>query len=316
MTWVFVLPFVRSGLSYHALFNICALVVLAPLTTLDNWRCEAEKFVPSLPVLVYSGDKETREEIRRKIVEKILSQPKNRQKDPDLDFDILITSYELAMNDAEFLRKFRWRYLIVDEAHRLKNSNSKLYLTLTTREGGYRLPPQRLLLTGTPLQNDLPELWSLLHFANPPIFSDREAFCSWFASVDWTKAMRTSARKSLTLKRTGSGDTDLALIDRLHDMIRPFLLRRLKEDVLAGKLPEKREVIFYTTLTPMQKEFYRWVLSKDIAKLHAATKSKASLMNCALYFGTFVHNFSHAPHTTLRYSDHAASQMLQPPVLI
>jgi SNF2 family DNA or RNA helicase len=121
------------------------------LTLLDNWQREAAAFVPSLQCLVYSGDKTARTAIRQKLVEHIRAQPRTRQADPALPFHILVTSYEFITSDFEFLARFQWRCLIVDEAHRLKNAASVLYTTLQS-EYKFRY---KLLLTGTPIQNTI-----------------------------------------------------------------------------------------------------------------------------------------------------------------
>ena len=119
-------------------------------------------------------------------------------------FDVVVTSYEMVVREAGAFRKFAWRYLVVDEAHRMKNEESKLSQILRTFE-----THSRLLITGTPLQNNLHELWALLNFLLPEQFDDADAFDSFFESSEKTEEVTS----------------------KLHKLLRPFLLRRLKSDV-------------------------------------------------------------------------------------
>ncbi|KAH9622510.1 hypothetical protein KSS87_005654, partial [Heliosperma pusillum] len=137
-------------------------MVIAPLSTLSNWVNEISRFTPSLKAIIYHGDKKERGQLRLKYM------PKNIGP----NFPIVITSYEVALFDARrFLRHYKWRYVVVDEGHRLKNANCKLLRELKL------LPMEnKLLLTGTPLQNNLAELWSLLNFILPDIFSSHAEF--------------------------------------------------------------------------------------------------------------------------------------------
>lgn len=198
-------------------------LVCAPLSTIANWIKEFKRFTPDLPVVLYHGTKEERETIRRKRLGKV-----------DESFPVVVTSYEIVMNDRKFLQRYLWKYIIVDEGHRLKNLNCRLI-----RELKAYATANRLLLTGTPLQNNLGELWSLLNFLLPDIFPDLESFQSWF---DF------------------SPDSDMgvddSLVANLHHILKPFLLRRLKVDV-EQLLPPKREYLLYAPMTRMQKELYR-----------------------------------------------------------
>ena len=101
-------------------------LIIAPLSTMDNWHSEVKKFVPSFKPLLYIGNKNERELIRQNIVNFIMKQPTEQRKDPKLNFDLLITTYDLIIHDFDFLSKFIWRYVVIDEAHRLKNSSSVL----------------------------------------------------------------------------------------------------------------------------------------------------------------------------------------------
>ncbi len=142
-------------------------LIAAPLATLSNWEKEFKKWLPSCPVLLYHGDRETREEMREAHMD--VSQQKS------LDFPVVVTSYQLCIMDRPHLEQFVWQYIVVDEGHRIKNRSCKLLQELKSIKS-----ISRLLLAGTPIQNSLEELWSLLNFCSPNIFDDLEVFKSWF----------------------------------------------------------------------------------------------------------------------------------------
>ncbi|KAM7524166.1 hypothetical protein LguiA_014068 [Lonicera macranthoides] len=216
-------------------------MVIAPLSTLSNWVNEISRFVPSINSVIYHGDKKERDEIRRKHMPKTIG-PK---------FPIVITSYEVAMNDAKkHLRHYNWKYLVVDEGHRLKNSQCKLL-----KELKYLPVENKLLLTGTPLQNNLAELWSLLNFILPDIFSSHEEFESWFDLSG--KCNNDTRKEEMEEKRRTQ------VVAKLHGILRPFLLRRMKEDVELS-LPRKKEIILYATVTEHQKNFQDHLVNKTL----------------------------------------------------
>lgn len=214
-------------------------LVLSPLSVLENWRKELESFAPSLTVLCYKGDKERRAEIQR---EKTVQ-----------DFHVLLTTYELCLKDASFLKGWRWKVLVVDEAHRLKNPNSLLHKTLTQFSVGFRL-----LLTGTPIQNNLQELYSLLNFIQPSIFTPEEAdnFVSSYSNVR----------------------SQPALASELQSILEPFLLRRVKSEV-ALDLPKKTELVVYHGMSALQKKYYKAVLMRDHDAFGNEQGSKNKLLN-------------------------------------
>lgn len=211
-------------------------LIAAPLSTTTNWVSEFKKWTPSIPVILYHGSKREREEIRRK-----------KLRNPGSpEFPVVVTSYEICMNDRKYLANFGWTFLVIDEGHRIKNLDCRLIRELQN----YR-SANRLLITGTPLQNNLTELWSLLHFLMPDIFTDLGEFESWFdfSSLKDRKsydAIFTKERKDNT-------------IAKLHAILRPFLLRRVKTDV-EKLLPKKREYVLYAPLTQMQKELYKAIM--------------------------------------------------------
>ncbi|XP_059293224.1 ATP-dependent DNA helicase DDM1-like [Lycium ferocissimum] len=216
-------------------------LIIAPLSTLSNWLNEMERFVPSINAIIYHGDKKQRDEIRMKHMPKTIG-PK---------FPIVITSYEVAMIDArKFLRHYNWKYLVVDEGHRLKNSKCKLFKELKL------LPIEnKLLLTGTPLQNNLAELWSLLNFILPDIFSSHDEFESWFDLSG--KYNNESEKEEMEEKRRSH------VVAKLHAILRPFLLRRMKVDV-EQNLPRKKEIILYATMTEYQKKFQEHLINRTL----------------------------------------------------
>ncbi len=154
------------------------------------------------------------------------------------------------MNDRKYLATYLWKYIVVDEGHRLKNLNCKLIKELKSYQTA-----NRLLLTGTPLQNNLSELWSLLNFLLPDIFDDLESFQSWFdfSTIEAGRDGREFLRK----------EHQESVIKNLHHILKPFLLRRLKIDV-EKRLPPKREYLLFAPLTIAQTELYKAILNKDI----------------------------------------------------
>ncbi|KAM4547924.1 chromodomain-helicase-DNA-binding protein 1-like isoform 2-T2 [Odontesthes bonariensis] len=214
-------------------------LVLSPLSVLENWRKELECFAPSLTALCYKGDKERRAEIQRET---------NAQ-----DFHVLLTTYELCLKDALFLKRWKWKVLVVDEAHRLKNQNSLLHKTLTEFSVGFRV-----LLTGTPIQNNLQELYSLLSFVQPSIFTadDVDSFVSSYSGVQ----------------------SQPALAAELQSILEPFLLRRVKSEV-AVDLPKKTELVVYHGMSALQKKYYKAILMKDLEAFGNEQSSKNRLLN-------------------------------------
>ncbi|KAI9739342.1 MAG: hypothetical protein M1834_007555 [Cirrosporium novae-zelandiae] len=211
-------------------------LIAAPLSTLSNWVDEFKRWTPDIPTVLYHGSKPDREEIRQ-----------TRMKEQrSWDFPVVCTSYEICMNDQKFLSKYDWKYIIIDEGHRLKNLNCRLIRELKL----YR-SANRLLITGTPLQNNLSELWSLLNFLMPEIFDTLETFESWF---DFSAVLDKDGHKEIIEKERKN-----SLIASLHAVLKPFLLRRVKGDV-ESSLPPKREYILYAPLTVEQKELYHAIL--------------------------------------------------------
>lgn len=221
-------------------------LIVTPLSTLPNWMSELERFAPSIPAVMYHGDKKHREHLRKHKFKKGLVKG---------TFPIAVTTYEIAMNDSKYLQNIPWKFIIVDEGHRLKNLDCKLIRELKT----YR-SANRLLLTGTPLQNNLSELYSLLNFIMPDVFSDKSGFEELFsAAIEFTDASQADGEESSFKNEINA--TKVELVNQLHGILKPFLLRRVKKEVNLN-LPPKREYIIYAPLTDLQKRLY-YAASKE-----------------------------------------------------
>ena len=211
-------------------------LVIVPLSTLTNWNLEFEKWAPSVNRIVYKGPPATRK----------LQQMRIRQG----NFQVLLTTYEYIIKDRPVLSKIKWVHMIVDEGHRMKNASSKLSNTLTQ----YYSTRFRLILTGTPLQNNLPELWALLNFVLPTIFKSVKSFDEWFN----TPFANTGGQDKMEL----SEEESLLVIRRLHKVLRPFLLRRLKKDV-EKDLPDKQERVIKCRFSALQTKLYKQLMTTN-----------------------------------------------------
>ncbi|KAL5594127.1 hypothetical protein BROUX41_001173 [Berkeleyomyces rouxiae] len=220
-------------------------LIIAPLSTLSNWMNEFAHWVPDIPVVMYHGTPPERAEIWSKQVEKNYKGSR-----PTAKFPVICTSYEVILRDRSVLSKIQWEFIIIDEGHRMKNFDSKLFRELKTFKSA-----TRLLITGTPLQNSLKELWSLLNFLLPNIFTDWDAFDTWF---DFSDLQDEEGTEEFI---TNSEKHDI--IKKIHVVLQPLLLRRVKADV-AAYLPKKREYILYAPMTKEQTDLYRAINDKDV----------------------------------------------------
>ena len=225
------------GLVGHLLMQQVSgcFIVVAPLATLPNWVREFQKWLPSKPVVRYHGSAAERDAM--------LAGPLNPKLKKNVDFPVVVTSFETAIRDQKKLARLgKFTYVIVDEGHRLKNHRCMLIRSLKTLS-----TDNRLLLTGTPIQNTLDELWSLLNFVNPQIFDDLSVFQSWFGFKDiGQKTHAASTEEEIVLEERKN-----QTVTKLHEILRPFLLRRVKSDVLS-EMPPKKEIVVYSGMSKLQ----------------------------------------------------------------
>ncbi len=234
-------------------------LIVVPLSTISNWVLEFSKWAPEIKLKVYKGAPNDRRNMANQI---------KMEKEK---FNVILTTYEYIMKDKFFLKKITWQYIIVDEGHRMKNCKSKFTQTLGTQFNSV----YRLLLTGTPLQNNLAELWALLNFLLPKIFNSCEDFEKWFNQPFSNKTTNTG-EKSIELNE----EEQMLIIHRLHTVLRPFLLRREKKEV-EKELPNKVEYVIKVELSAWQNIIYQQIKKRGILARDPSTGKIGSkaLMN-------------------------------------
>ncbi|XP_061853970.1 chromatin-remodeling ATPase INO80 isoform X2 [Colius striatus] len=242
-------------------------LIISPASTLNNWHQEFARFVPKFKVLPYWGNPHDRKVIRKFWSQKTLYTQ-------DAPFHVVITSYQLVVQDVKYFQRVKWQYMVLDEAQALKSSSSvrwKILLQFQCRN--------RLLLTGTPIQNTMAELWALLHFIMPTLFDSHEEFNEWFSKDIESHAENKSA-------------IDENQLSRLHMILKPFMLRRIKKDV-ENELSDKIEILMYCQQTSRQKLLYQALKNKisidDLLQSSMGTTQQAqtttsSLMNLVMQF--------------------------------
>ncbi|XP_052173015.1 chromatin-remodeling ATPase INO80 isoform X2 [Diospyros lotus] len=211
-------------------------LVVAPASVLNNWADEISRFCPDLKTLPYWGGLQERMILRKNINPKRLYRR-------EAGFHILITSYQLLVSDEKYFRRVKWQYMVLDEAQAIKSSNSIRWKTLLSFNCR-----NRLLLTGTPIQNNMAELWALLHFIMPTLFDSHEQFNEWFS-----KGIESHAEHGGTLNEHQ--------LNRLHAILKPFMLRRVKKDVIS-ELTTKTEIMVHCKLSSRQQAFYQAIKNK------------------------------------------------------
>ncbi|KAG2185805.1 hypothetical protein INT43_002242 [Umbelopsis isabellina] len=234
---------------YHEQKVYGPFLIVVPLSTSENWMQEFKQWAPEMNVICYIGNRQSREMIR---AHEFYQQDSNSK----LKFNVLVTTYELVLKDRAELGGIKWQYLAVDEAHRLKNSQSQLHEALH----GFQTN-NRLLITGTPLQNNIKELSSLVNFLMPSL-----DISEWDVNIDEKDDQERQKEK----------------IAKLHTQLKPYMLRRLKKDV-ERSLPSKTERILRVELSAMQMHYYKSILTKNFAALtHGNEKQKKQWLNIAM----------------------------------
>lgn len=219
-------------------------LIVVPTSVMLNWETEFLKWCPAFKILTYFGSAKERRFKRQGWMK------------PN-SFHVCITTYRLVIQDSKIFKRKKWKYLILDEAHLIKNWKSQRWQTLLNFHS-----KRRILLTGTPLQNDLMELWSLMHFLMPHIFQSHQEFKDWFVNP-------------ISGMVEGQEKVNKEVIDRLHNVLRPFILRRLKRDV-EKQLPMKHEHVIYCRLSRRQRNLYEDFI--------ASSETQATLVS-ANFFG-------------------------------
>ncbi|EKJ74649.1 hypothetical protein FPSE_05117 [Fusarium pseudograminearum CS3096] len=206
-------------------------LVVAPASTLHNWQQEIAKFVPEFKILPYWGGASDRKVLRKFWDRKHTTYRK------DAPFHVCVTSYQLVVSDVAYFQKMRWQYMILDEAQAIKSSQSSRWKALLNFHCR-----NRLLLTGTPIQNNMQELWALLHFIMPSLFDSHDEFSEWFS-----KDIESHAQSNTKLNEDQ--------LKRLHMILKPFMLRRVKKHV-QKELGDKIELDIFCDLTYRQRAYY------------------------------------------------------------
>ncbi|KAB1260950.1 Chromodomain-helicase-DNA-binding protein 1-like [Camelus dromedarius] len=237
-------------------------LILCPLSVLSNWKEEMERLAPGLSCVAYAGDKEERARLQQDLKQ-------------ESRFHVLLTTYEICLKDASFLKSFAWSLLVVDEAHRLKNQSSLLHRTLSEFSAVFSL-----LLTGTPIQNSLQELYSLLGFAEPELFPREqvEDFVQRYQDIEKESESGNSAKPRSCFCPTLRVFFFPRAASELYTLLQPFLLRRVKAEV-AAELPRKTEVVLYHGMSALQRRCYRAILMKDLDAFENETAKKVKLQN-------------------------------------
>ncbi|GAV64761.1 SNF2_N domain-containing protein/Helicase_C domain-containing protein [Cephalotus follicularis] len=230
-------------------------LIIVPNAVLVNWKSELHTWLPSVSCIYYVGGKDQRS--------KLFSQEVSAMK-----FNVLVTTYEFIMYDRSKLSKIDWKYIIIDEAQRMKDRESVLARDLDR----YRCQ-RRLLLTGTPLQNDLKELWSLLNLLLPEVFDNRKAFHDWFSKPFQKEAPTHNAEDDWL-----ETEKKVIIIHRLHQILEPFMLRRRVEDV-EGSLPPKVSIVLRCRMSAMQGAIYDWIKSTGTLRVDPEDEKRRAQKN-------------------------------------
>lgn len=225
-------------------------LVVVPSSVLLNWEIEFKRWCPSLKILAYHGTQKQRKDKRV------------GWNKPNA-FHVCITSYNLVVQDKIMFKRKKWHYLILDEAHHIRNFKGQTWQTLLNFN-----TERRLLLTGTPLQNNVMELWSLMHFIMPHVFQSHSEFKDWFSN-------------SIQGMVEGKQEMNKELISRLHTILRPFILRRLKKEV-SEQLPSKQEHVVRVRLSKRQRNLYEDFISRADTRETLASGNVFKMINVVM----------------------------------
>jgi len=238
-------------------------LVIAPTITLFNWQSECSKFSPKLKILPYWGSKKDREVLRKSFRQKYFGKL-------DSSSHIVITSYSFAVRDFKFLDRLKWQYIILDEAQAIKNIRSQRWSTLLSLKSR-----NKLLLTGTPIQNTMAELWALLHFIMPQLFDSHEEFQEWFS-----KDIEAHSKNK-------QGYLNKTQLNRLHAILKPFMLRRVKKDV-EKEIGKKIVTELICDMSARQKLLYKNIKKRiclsDLMQMYENKQKTQNLMNLVMQF--------------------------------
>ncbi|KAK8956805.1 putative chromatin-remodeling complex ATPase chain [Platanthera zijinensis] len=262
-----------SFMNYLKMNNMSSgpFLVLCPLSITDGWFSEFSKFCQNLKVLQYVGDKEHRRALRRVMFEHLQEQSASCNEQL-LNFDVLLTTYEIALIDQDFLSQIPWQYAVIDEAQRLKNPASVLYRVLDKEY----IIPRRLLMTGTPVQNNLSELWALMHFCMPYVFGTLEQFVSTFKDA------------GDLLKGQKSSDSAKEQFKILKHVLKAVMLRRTKALLIQRgtlTLPPLTEITMMVPFVALQRKVYMSILRRQLpalVSLSSGAHSHQSLQNTVM----------------------------------
>lgn len=237
-------------------------LIIVPSSVILNWEMEFKKFCPGFKVLAYYGSQAERKQKRRGWLDKDL-------------WHVVVTSYQLVVQDERNFKRRDWHYMILDEAHNIKNFRSQRWQTMLTFK-----TRARLLLTGTPLQNNLTELWSLLFFLRPTDMAEDEDEA--FAGLsDFSEWFRKPVDQILDQGRDTMDDEARDQVSKLHKVIRPYLLRRLKADV-EKQMPSKYEHIELCRLSKRQRQLYDGFISLTETRETLASGNYFSIIDCLM----------------------------------
>lgn len=222
-------------------------LIVVPTSVMLNWETEFLKWCPAFKILTYFGSAKERKYKRQGWMK-------------SNSFHVCITTYRLVIQDSKIFKRKKWKYLILDEAHLIKNWKSQRWQTLLNFNS-----KRRILLTGTPLQNDLMELWSLMHFLMPHVFQSHQEFKDWFCNP-------------IAGMVEGQEKVNKEVVDRLHNVLRPFILRRLKRDV-ETQLPMKHEHVIYCRLSKRQRNLYEDFIASAETQATLASANFIGMLN-------------------------------------